>query len=164
MVDWNFQWAVLHAQNLTRPALSCGFFHAQVTNSFAYFIQSIEGGPIKIGHAENPKQRLSLLQSGNPQELRVTRVVEGGYKVEQQLHRIFSEHRIRGEWFEPVSALAKVANAIPGEEGSINYGDWDKHELDVPATSTRPEFRPVRWSNFTDRVLTGIALEQKRGV
>jgi hypothetical protein len=68
--------------------------------SKVYFIQSGgEGGPIKIGHAINVERRLASLQTASPQELTLLHAVDGGEKLENDLHIMFYEHWIRGEWF-----------------------------------------------------------------
>lgn len=64
-----------------------------------YFIQSGEGGPVKIGTAEDVAARLRELQCGNPETLVVLRTIEGGRAEEVACHRHFSALRIRGEWF-----------------------------------------------------------------
>jgi hypothetical protein len=68
---------------------------------FLYFIQAGEEGPIKIGIASNVTKRLSMLQIGNAEELRVLALLECHPSVEDLLHGRFAEGRIRGEWFDP---------------------------------------------------------------
>lgn len=64
-----------------------------------YFIQSENGGPIKIGYSKNFDDRLKTLQEGNPYKLIVLGLMEGTIPAEQRLHRKFEEHRFRNEWF-----------------------------------------------------------------
>ena len=66
---------------------------------FVYFIQSVNGGPIKIGYAENVNTRLNELQIGNPEELQVIKTIRGGRDVETTIHEAFKQYRLRGEWF-----------------------------------------------------------------
>lgn len=82
-------------------------------DGFVYFMQALDGGPIKIGWAKEPDKRLVLIQCGNPRELRICRTHPGTIQDELGLHRIFGEVRIRGEWFRPHPALCRVADAIP---------------------------------------------------
>lgn len=64
-----------------------------------YFVQSVSGGPIKIGCAVDPLSRLETLQTSYPGPLRLLAVTDGGYRLERQLHEQFSQYRIHGEWF-----------------------------------------------------------------
>lgn len=64
-----------------------------------YFIQSIDGGPVKIGVATDPKRRLVALQNSCPVRLQVLCIMLGGYEMERGLHRLFSAGRLHGEWF-----------------------------------------------------------------
>lgn len=71
--------------------------------SYVYFVQDGTDGPIKIGLADNPEQRLSSLQVGNPRPLTLLATFQTWEprKDEAQIHARFAEHRIRGEWFHP---------------------------------------------------------------
>jgi hypothetical protein len=66
-----------------------------------YFIQSGNDGPIKIGIASRPQERLAGLQTGHHDELRMLCITAGGLEQERAYHAQFAEHRIRGEWFSP---------------------------------------------------------------
>lgn len=73
-----------------------------------YFLQGITGGPIKIGVARNPEQRLRSIQGCSPVPLQILHVIEnGGSKLESELHERFGYCRLHGEWFEDVPALVK---------------------------------------------------------
>lgn len=76
-----------------------------------YFIQAGEDGPIKIGGARNIHKRRSQMQIGNHLPLIIRGYIkEEGYEeeAEKTLHRHFSSHRIRGEWFEPCEELISL--------------------------------------------------------
>lgn len=78
-----------------------------------YFIQAIDGGPIKIGKALDIKRRLKSLQTDHYSELRViASIPDGGVALEKTLHDRFKEYRIRGEWFEPADELIKYINIL----------------------------------------------------
>ena len=77
-----------------------------------YFIQQGDDGPIKIGIAREPAARLRGLQTGNPEQLRILRAVEGSFFVEWSLHSAFAESRIRGEWFRPTDELVDLATRV----------------------------------------------------
>jgi hypothetical protein len=66
-----------------------------------YFIQAVNGGPIKIGTAIDPKKRLASLQLSCPFRLKILATRPGGERLERSLHRRFAAYRLHGEWFEP---------------------------------------------------------------
>lgn len=70
-----------------------------------YFIRSGEDGPIKIGQARDPEDRLICLQTGSAERLTIETAMLGAPEVEFRLHRKFAEHRIRGEWFQPAPEI-----------------------------------------------------------
>lgn len=74
---------------------------------FVYFIQQGSDGPIKIGLAANPEKRLGTLQSGNPDRLYVRAIIRTAEpkKLEIDLHGLFRQHRVGGEWFQPTAEL-----------------------------------------------------------
>jgi hypothetical protein len=80
-----------------------------------YFIQAVQGGPIKIGVAEDVDARLSALQTGSPLPLRVLAILpSSGRYGEAQLHQRFAATRLHGEWFEATPELLAFI-AEPGE-------------------------------------------------
>ena len=73
-----------------------------------YFIQDSRTHDIKIGYTSGEaKDRLSQLQTGNPGILKLLAVISGEQADEANLHRIFGESRIAGEWFKPTTELLK---------------------------------------------------------
>ena len=66
-----------------------------------YFAQSGENGPVKIGWCKDAaEKRISVLQTGCPDELHILYVVEiCARNFEGFLHKRFQKHRLRGEWF-----------------------------------------------------------------
>jgi hypothetical protein len=74
---------------------------------WVYFIQSIMGGPIKIGRAHNPEKRIKDLQVSHPEKLRIIAVMPGHSAVERCLHRLFAADRVPNsrEWFNPSKDL-----------------------------------------------------------
>ena len=80
-----------------------------------YFIQSVVGGPIKIGVSYCPEFRLVDLQHFSPFELKIIAVISnGGYEKERGLHKRFAKNRLHGEWFKPNS---EILNYIKGLRG-----------------------------------------------
>lgn len=62
-----------------------------------YFVLNKDAGAVKIGTSDFPQERLAQLQTGSPSELELILTIDSD--VEEELHRRFSDHRIRGEWF-----------------------------------------------------------------
>ena len=63
-----------------------------------YMIRAGEDGPVKIGRAEDPKERLSNLQVGHWEKLRIIRLFDGSVDEEAALHARFLGLHIKGEW------------------------------------------------------------------
>ncbi len=74
-------------------------------NDVVYFIQPINGGPIKIGWSSDVKRRLAALNSAHPYELTILGTIRGSVRDERRLHHRFSSGRLQGEWFEPSEEL-----------------------------------------------------------
>jgi hypothetical protein len=74
-----------------------------------YFIQSGADGPIKIGRAVNPAQRLRDLQIAHPEPLRLLAVIDRPLLAEYLVHGRFRQHRLRGEWFRPAPEILEYA-------------------------------------------------------
>ena|SRR5690554_3207031 len=82
---------------------------ARTTN--VYVIQSVIGGPVKIGRANDVGQRLAQHQCGSPFELRVLKVFRGVHlSMERDLHEQYRDFRLHGEWFS-----AEVLDFLTGE-------------------------------------------------
>ena len=85
-----------------------------------YFIQSENGGLIKIGYTyKSAKSRLSQLQTGSPDKLIILKTEEGDEHYERELHTRFKDLRQHGEWFRPgmelISHIVKRAD-VPNAE------------------------------------------------
>lgn len=87
---------------------------------YVYFIQSIDGGPIKIGYSRNPQARAKGLQGA--MELRVLAQMSGGYKLEADMHNKFADLRVNGEWFSPAPELLVFIERI-----KKLYGRYSDH-------------------------------------
>ena len=68
------------------------------TAGWVYAIAS--GAHIKIGRSYDPIRRLSSLQSGSVERLRLLWSEEGGAGLERFLHDRLASHRVHGEWFD----------------------------------------------------------------
>ena len=90
-----------------------------------YFVQVGDDGPIKIGIAEDVKKRISKLQVAHFIELKLRLTIDGDERHESYLHEKFSLHRIRGEWFHPVSQLLEfIKSPEPLPEFSSRVIQW----------------------------------------
>jgi hypothetical protein len=66
------------------------------------------GDYIKIGWSTNVANRVRALQEGVPETLVVIAAFPGTQKSERNLHRLFSAHRTRGEWFRKPRDLIEI--------------------------------------------------------
>ena len=93
-----------------------------VRSAYVYFIRSKLA--VKIGVATDVDKRLSILQTGNPEQLSVVKKVrftgkdslKNAYKAEKAFHQKFDESRLVGEWFD-----AHVLHAIAVNNKHIRY-------------------------------------------
>lgn len=67
---------------------------------WVYFLQSIDGGPVKIGSSTNLLYRLSRIQECSPTRLRLLAVQSGGMYAEFLYHVELARWRLHGEWFD----------------------------------------------------------------
>lgn len=76
---------------------------------------------VKIGFASPPaKIRISGLQVGAPEELKVYAILAGSRIDERRFHRRFASTRTRGEWFRKEGALlAWIEAGCPADDGIV---------------------------------------------
>jgi len=72
---------------------------------FIYFIVHDFGGPIKVGITQDLKKRLSTIQVGNPNEVRLMAWInskdkETAKELESRIHKYWAGKKFRGEWYE----------------------------------------------------------------
>jgi hypothetical protein len=96
-----------------------------------YFIRALTGGPIKIGTAANPWQRVATLQTGNPQKLCVVAVIHGGKPEESNLHSRFAACRTQGEWFNPAPDLCAYIDGIRAAQREAPPTPMPAYDLSV---------------------------------
>ena len=70
---------------------------------WVYFI--CDGEYVKIGVAKNIESRVKQLQTGNAKKLFVKckipcKTSVAAYFLENELHHLFSEYQLQGEWFD----------------------------------------------------------------
>ncbi len=64
-----------------------------------YFVEAVGLDRVKIGSTRNLAHRLDSLRNAAPVELRLLKLIPGGLREEQALHRHFAEYRVHLEWF-----------------------------------------------------------------
>ncbi len=79
-----------------------------------YFMQGEHGGPVKIGFATDLDARLSQLQVGRPDRLRLLASIQAEARTERLLHTSFEADRLTGEWFTPSERLVAAIQALGG--------------------------------------------------
>ena len=87
-----------------------------------YFIQVENNGPIKIGRAIDPKDRLKKLQIGNHKKLNLIAVIPGKSALESKIHSDLKEFRRDGEWFNPTTEVLDYIRNIQCSEYEIEDG------------------------------------------
>jgi hypothetical protein len=88
--------------------------HAPTQKGRVYFISSeAEDAPIKIGYTTSEiDNRIKALQTGHPHKLTVLAEMDGSYRLEHALQRIFAGQKIYGEWFKRSRELTDLINAL----------------------------------------------------
>lgn len=76
-----------------------------------YFITAREVGKVKIGCAYDPAQRLERMQGGSPCKLVLEALLKGSYAEERQIHKLFADERLHGEWFVITEEIEKAIAA-----------------------------------------------------
>lgn len=100
-----------------------------------YFVQGVDGGPIKIGYTTSMEAdgRLAGLQCGSPVQLRVLHTVRGNQRLERELHVRFAVDRLHGEWFRPSDDLLYWLDCNGAPEALVRAQRSDiEHSLERP--------------------------------
>jgi hypothetical protein len=80
--------------------------------SLVYFMQPIDGGPVKIGVTDDLPARMRAIQANSPVLLRALVVLAIRREAEQCLHFLFAEDRLHYEWFTPSQRLMETIAAL----------------------------------------------------
>lgn len=84
------------------------------TYCWVYFIEAVGLDLIKIGYALDLEKRFTGLMTSSPAALTLLGVMQGGPRLETQIHTDLAEHRAHGEWFRKTpEVMAVVAKAEP---------------------------------------------------
>jgi hypothetical protein len=70
-----------------------------------YFIQRVSDSAVKIGCSTNIDQRLWALVTEHKVKMSVLGVMEGDRVTEREMHTLFRNSWLRGEWFNPTDDL-----------------------------------------------------------
>lgn len=73
-----------------------------MNEGYVYFILDREMDRVKIGYTRrDPNKRLKQLQTGSSSELELLYYVEAnGFNTERFYHKLFSNSKIIGEWYQ----------------------------------------------------------------
>ena len=103
-------------------------------HSYVYFITD-NHGHIKIGKTDDTYKRLKELQTGNPYKLSILLTimmtsVNDAFSLEQELHQLFKDYRLEGEWFEAEPVFKVIDTDIVKlnkfQFGGLQYGKVKK--------------------------------------
>jgi hypothetical protein len=92
-----------------------------------YFVQCTGTRYIKIGYSENPRARLSSLQTGSASELQLLNIIDGNRDKERELHEQFRHLRVKGEWYYPSE-----------EVYALTSNDYEGSAFDLWSVATPP--------------------------
>lgn len=81
----------------------------QVRDGLIYFAGY--GDYVKIGFTTDLAQRLSELQTGAPEKLKIILAIPGTLRDEAAAHRRFARSRLKGEWFRRSGAIEEWIRA-----------------------------------------------------
>lgn len=79
-----------------------------------YFVQGVDGGPVKIGLSDFPEMRLNALQMASPIKLVIRASIMAERSLERDYHARFAAHRLHGEWFSPHPDILAEIEALNG--------------------------------------------------
>jgi hypothetical protein len=77
-----------------------------------YLIVTEKENVCKIGYSNNPEKRLQSLQTANAERLILSKVITGDKKKEKELHLLFKNYKLEGEWFSLTSEIVDYFNHV----------------------------------------------------
>lgn len=126
--------------------------YSQTGLSTVYVIDNDANGFVKIGYADNLKQRFCGLKGGSPVALRLRHflhVVDSvvATRVESETHKKLAGHRKHGEWFDVSVETASRAIADVMIENRLRW--WSEDEKRTLGKDVRHQHeRMVRRQSF----------------
>lgn len=130
-----------------------------------YFVQSVDGGAIKIGTSRDVPLRIKQLEADYARPLAILGTMPGGREEEREIHERFSHLRFgRSEQFRPEPDLLAFigrplfVSAVPVVEAMPNVGR-------VTLVNLKGTEEEREWLQHLSRV-TGVTLSEiaRRGV
>ncbi len=100
------------AANIKEMGVSKAYRNGDGRYPMTYFIHDEFSGAVKIGHAKNPRRRMELFQTGNPNKLVLLGSIPGGEWVETEIHDHFKSAHLRGEWFRATTGVLRQIDNI----------------------------------------------------
>ncbi len=80
----------------------------------------ISNGPVKIGVAADPEERVRTLSTAGPFPVRLLSVCQGNHSRENYFHKLYAHARLNGEWFQlsltEITALQKLFSTVGVKE------------------------------------------------
>lgn len=110
-------------------------------NSSVYVVGP-EGGPFKVGIARNLKRRLTGLQIGSPERLRVHHAIlhHDAAAIERAVHALLADRRLTGEWFR--AALEEIIEAL--HVAIAGHIEATRRPIRLTGPMTSAEYRAIR--------------------
>jgi hypothetical protein len=90
-------------------------------NTYLYFIQMDNTGPIKIGTARDPWKRFQGLKTGSPYKVKMLYFTPATLEDERENQYRYRKFRLEGEWFLP---HPKILNGIEGLKKQDKKHGW----------------------------------------
>jgi hypothetical protein len=97
-----------------------------------YFVQTDDNRFIKVGKANDPRQRLASLQTGSPVRLKLIGAIPGGHETEHAIHQRFQALRTYGEWFRASDDLLDYITQVLAAQRSDPFSAFDALALYEP--------------------------------
>ena len=86
------------------------------------YIISSDGGMVKIGRSNAPRQRIADLRTATGHRLTLVKVLRGRGHEETHVHQALRRWRRRGEWFTDTDRFREALSATLGAD--IQFGRW----------------------------------------
>lgn len=96
------------------PVIQKGYVYLAVDDALPEYI--------KIGYSKHPEVREGTLQAEKP-TIRIIHTEQGTMAHEKELHAVFKDRRVRGEWFKITEdeALDVMSGVIPPSEELVQW-------------------------------------------
>jgi hypothetical protein len=82
---------------------------------WVYLIRAVSSGSLKIGHSNDPRRRLSNIQTAHTERLELLGGFRAPVQAETYLHGVFASLRILNEWYKPDDRIVHVVTSADWE-------------------------------------------------